>query len=200
MMLDELESCGFIRSYSPFITDAARRRRAAFDGVKSPDTLYQLVDPFTLFHFQVMRKADAQDAHYWSGNQHSQLYTTWSGLAFEMLCLNHIEQIKAVLGISGISANVFSWFGKGSHRSAQIDMLIDRADRTINICEMKFHSTPYAMTSKDEEDMERKVHVFTEATGTEKNIILTMITAKGLERNEYSECIQREITLEQLFC
>lgn len=197
LMLEELESCGFIRSYEPFMMANGNRGR---DERKSPDTLYQLVDPFTLFHFQVAKKADAHDANYWSNSQNSHLYSTWSGLSFEMLCLNHIEQIKTALGISGISANVFTWLGKDKLRSAQIDMLIDRADRTINICEMKFYGKPYTMTAKDEEDIERKVSTFVEATGTDKNVIVTMITTKGIERNEYSECIQRELVLDELFC
>lgn len=200
LMLEELESCGFIRSYEPFFSETTRRRRISSEEIKNPDTLYQLVDPFTLFYFQVMRKADIQDANYWSNNQNSHVYSTWSGLSFEMLCLNHVEQIKVALGISGITTHVCSWFGKGDSRSAQIDMIIDRADKTINICEMKFHSKSYAMSAKDEDDIDRKVMSFIEATQTDKNIIVTMITAKGLERNEHSESVQKELTLDQLFC
>ena len=199
-MLEELESCGFIRSYVPFVSETARKRWAGATGIKNADTLYQLIDPFTLFHFQVMRRADSSDANYWSNNQNSHVFSTWSGLAFEMLCLNHVEQIKVALGISGITTNVFSWFGKGDNRSAQIDMLIDRADNAINLCEMKFYSKAYPMSVKDEEDIERKVSTFLEATKTDKTIIVTMITDKGLERNEHSECIQKVVTLDQLFC
>lgn len=199
-MLEELESCGFIRSYVPFVSETARKRRTGVAGNKNSDTLYQLIDPFTLFHFQVMRRADSNDANYWSNNQNPHVFSTWSGLAFEMLCLNHVEQIKVALGISGITTNVFSWFGKGDNRSAQIDMLIDRADNAINLCEMKFYSKAYPMSVKDEEDIERKVSTFLEATKTDKTIIVTMITDKGLERNEHSECIQKVVTLDQLFC
>lgn len=199
LMLEELDSCGFIRSYEPFAGNDSQAKRFS-DVRKSSDTLYQLVDPFTLFYFQVMKKADAHDANYWSNNQNSHVYSTWSGLSFEMLCLNHVEQLKKALGISGITANVFSWFGKGKERSAQFDMLIDRADRTINICEMKFWNKPYAMTAKDEENIERKISTFIETTGTDKNVIVTMITTKGIERNEHSECVQREVTLDELFC
>lgn len=152
-----------------------------------------------LFHFQVMKRTGNHDAHYWSNNQNTHAYSSWSGLSFEMLCLNHVEQIKKALGISGITANVFSWFGKGTERSAQIDMLIDRADKTINVCEMKYWNKPYAMTAKDEEDIERKVSTFIEGTKTDKNVIVTMITTKGIDNNEYSECIQRELTLDELF-
>ena len=170
------------------------------DERQSPDTLYQLVDPFTLFYFQVMRKATAHDATYWTNTQNSTSHNTCCGLSFEMLCLNHIEQIKNALGISGIAANIFSWFGKGDNRKAQIDMLIDRADMTINVCEMKYHNKPYALTAKDEEDIERKVNTLIEATGTDKSVIVTMITTKGIEKNEHSSCIQKELTLDDLFC
>ena len=200
VMLEELESCGFVRSYEPFANGTMRSNRMKSQMRQSSDTLFQLVDPFTLFHFLVMRKADAHDSHYWTGCQNSHVYSTWSGLAFEMLCLNHAEQIKQALGISGINASVLSWFGKGEHRSAQIDMLIDRSDRTINVCEMKYHKQPYHLTAADEDDIERKVAALIEATHTDKNIIITMITAKGLAWNEHSGCVQKELTLDQLFC
>ena len=196
LMMEELESCGFIRSYTPFSTG---RRNRGTDERQSPDTLFQLVDPFTLFHFQVMRKAGTRDAHFWSNNQNSIAFNAWSGLAFEMLCLNHVDQIKGALGISGVSSEVFSWFGQGEHRSAQIDMLIDRADKTINLYEMKYLSHVYAMTAEDEDDIERRVAALRESTGTEKNVIVTLITTKGLNRNEHSECVQRVVTLEELF-
>ena len=195
-LLEELDSCGFIRCYEPF---SANLNRKGSDERQSPDTLYQLVDPFTLFYFQVMRKASAHDASYWTNNQNSTSYNTWCGLSFEMLCLNHIEQIKQALGIAGVAANIFSWFGKGDSRRAQIDMLIDRADRTINVCEMKYYNKPYALTANDEEEIERKVSTLLEATGTDKSVIVTMITTKGIEKNEYSSCIQKELTLDDLF-
>ena len=202
LMLEELESCGFIRSYEPFSGDKPSTR--GDKERRSPDTLYQLVDPFTLFHFQVMRKSGTKDAHFWSNSQNSHMFSTWSGLAFEKLCLNHEKQIRAALGISGVSAEVFSWFSKAKEgdskaRAVQIDMLIDRADKTINVCEMKFWSTPYAMTTKDEADIERRVSALRRETGTDKQVVVTMITAKGLVRNEHSECVQRELTLEELF-
>ena len=196
-MLEELEHCGFIRSYEQF--GQIQNKRNTTDERQSPDTLFQLVDPFTLFHFQVVNRS-SQDPNYWSNNQNSHLHSAWSGLAFEMLCLNHIEQIKTSLGISGIAANVCSWFGKGEERSAQIDLVIDRADNVVNLCEMKFYNKPYVMTSKDSDDIDRKVATFMEATGTDKNVIVTMVTSKGLERNEYSESVQKTITLEDLFC
>lgn len=199
LMLKELESCGFIRRYEPFSARASRFRNRMAEEYQSPDTLYQLVDHFTLFHFYVMKKVSANDPNYWLNSQNTHAYSVWSGLSFEMLCLNHVEQIKMALGISGITSNVFSWFGKGEERKAQIDMLIDRADKTINICEMKFYNHPYTMTAKDEMDIERKVSSFIEATKTDKNVIVTMISSKGIEQNEHSGCIQKELVLDALF-
>lgn len=182
LMLDELESCGFIRRYEPFSANVSRTRNRVVNGYQSPDTLYQLVDHFMLFHFQIVKKAAAHDPIYRSNSQNSHVYGIWSGLSFEMLCLNHAEQIKMALGISGIMSNVFSWFGKGDERKAQIDRLIGRTDKTINVCEMKFYNHPYAMTAKDEADIERKVSSFIEATNTDKHVIITMKTAKGIEQ------------------
>lgn len=208
LMMEELESCGFIRSYTPFSTG---RRNRGTDERQSPDTLFQLVDPFTLFHFQVMRKAGTRDAHFWSNNQNSNAFNAWSGLAFEKLCLNHEEQIRAALGVSGVSAEVFSWFSKAvetvdpktgkkvKSRGAQIDMLIDRADKVINVCEMKFWSTLYSMSAKDEADIERRVSALRHETGTDKNVIVTLVTTKGLVRNEHSEGVQKVVVLEELF-
>lgn len=199
-MLEELESCGFVRCYDPFLSEAAKAQRKAVDERQSPDSLYQLVDPFTLFYFQVMRKRSSRDEHYWSSNQNTQTFSTWAGLSFEKLCLNHVEEIKHALGIWGVNTNVFSWFGKGTNRKAQIDLLIDRADKTVNMCEIKFYSSPYALTAKDEEDINSKVEAFLESTGTDKNVVVTLIAAKGMDRNEHSECVQRVLSLDDLFC
>lgn len=132
-------------------------------------------------------------------NQNSHIFSTWSGLSFEMLCLNHEEEIKISLGISGISCNIFSWIGSNGQNVAQIDLLIDRSDNVINLCEMKYSSIPYRMSEKDEISIERKIDAFIQSTHTDKSIIVTMIAAKGLENNEYSGCIQKQLTLSDLF-
>lgn len=197
-ILEELEQCGFIRGYDSYVTEEKARRRKGGEERHSPDCLYQIVDPFTLFHYQVF-VGHSRDAHYWSGVYNSPKHSTWAGLSFEMLCLNHAEQIKKALGINGIHAEVMSWLGKGENRSAQIDMLIDRADGHLNLCEMKFYRGAYAMTQKDEDDIERKIRVLQEATKTDKSIIVTMITREGLKRNEHANIVQREVGLEELF-
>ena len=130
-VLTELEQCGFTREYTP-IGDTKR------------DVLIQLIDPFTLFHFYFESENKNQDDHFWTNSLRSPLFKTWSGLAFEMLCLNHVEQMKIALGISGVQCRVCSWrTHKNKVKGAQIDLLIDRADQTINLCEMKFSKTEY---------------------------------------------------------
>ncbi len=89
---------------------------------------------------------------------------------------------------------------QGEKRSVQIDLLIDRADKTINLCEMKFYVKPYQLAAKDEKDIEDKILTFREITKTDKNIIITMITSKGIGHNEHSDVIQKELVLEDLFC
>lgn len=158
--------------------------------------MYQLIDPFTLFHFQVFI-SHLRNPHYWTQAQLSHEHSTWAGLSFEMLCLNHSEQIKRVLSIAGVQTEVLSWFGKGE-RKAQIDMLIDRADDCINLCEMKYYNDVLRLNQKNEDEIRRKVNVFYEETGTRKQIIVTLITAHGLEHNVHSGCVQQELTLDDI--
>lgn len=197
LMLEELENCGFVRRYVPWVSTLPRRRGISVG--QSPDTLFQLIDPFTLFHFQIVNKATPGDPNFWTNSQNTHLFSSWSGLAFEMLCLNHLDQIRAALGISGITASAYSWIGKGEHRAAQIDLLIDRADHTINLCEMKYYARPYAMTAADQRAIDDKVTAFLQATSTHKALIVTLITADELIPNRYSDGIQKHLTLAQLF-
>ena len=186
--LDELEKCGFIRSYLPF-------------GVTKRDTLYQLTDAFTLFYFRYVMENKYQDETFWTTSLNSPRYQAWSGMAFEMLCLNHVRQLKQALGISGIQSRVCSWMVKDSdgQHGAQIDLLIDRADQTVNLCEMKFSRTAYEITKSDYENLTNKLDRFVQQTGTRKSVMLTMITSFGVKPGKYSGTVQRQITLEQLY-
>ena len=186
--LDELEKCGFIRSYLPF-------------GVTKRDTLYQLTDAFTLFYFRYVMENKYQDETFWTASLNSPRYLAWSGLAFEMLCLNHVRQIKQALGISGVQSRVCSWTEKGSDKQhgAQIDLLIDRADQTVNLCEMKFSRAEYEITKYDFESLTNKLERFVQQTNTRKSVMLTMITSFGVKPGKYSGMVQRQVTLEHLY-
>ena len=183
-MLKELEQCGFIRSYTPF--DGAKR-----------SVLYQLVDSFVNFNIHFASQNNYQDEEYWTHSLNSGKYNAWSGYAFEILCLNHTAQIKKALSIAGIQSKVCSWLSKGDNGS-QIDLLIDRADQTVNLCELKYYRTEYELTKADEKNIDNKLQQFLSQTKTVKSIRLTMITSFGIKPNKYSGYIQNSLTLSDL--
>ena len=186
--MEELEKCGFIRSYIPF-------------GKTKRDVLFQLTDAFTLFHFHFSLENLYHDETFWTNSLNSPRYRAWSGYAFEMLCLNHLAQIKQALGISGIQSLACSWMAKvdKTHSGAQIDLLIDRADQTVNICEMKFARSEYEITKADDDNFNYKLEVFLQQTNTKKSLMLTLITTFGVSKNKYSGTVQRQVTLADLF-
>ena len=185
--LEELEQCGFVRKYLAF-------------GKIGKDALFQLVDNFTLFYFCFRTAIQRGAENYWLEKLDAQSHVVWTGLAFERVCLLHVQQIRIALGISGVATNVCSWSGADENgRRAQIDLLLDRNDRVITLCEMKFADEAYALTKKDIESLRHKRAAFRFATGTRRAVHLTMVTAEGLEHNSYRNEIQRELTLDDLF-
>ena len=186
----ELEECGFIRKYYMF-------------EYKAKNALYQLVDNFTLFHFQHIVANVPQDEHYWSNRRLSGDLEAWAGLAFERLCLLHAPQIKHALGISGVVSNFYSWtFKPGKEEQTegfQIDMLIDRDDQIINICEMKFKEDEYIVTADDDRLLRRRIARFMAKTQTKKIVHPVLITTYGLAHKGYASVYQRAITLDDLF-
>lgn len=187
--LENLGNCGFIRRYQAI-------------GTKTKNALYQLVDNFTLFYFRFMDGKNITDANYWSKIQTAPIYHNWSGLAFERLCLLHSEQIKKALGISGVITTEYSWRTAPTeeHPGAQIDLLIDRSDKVINLCEIKYSDNPYTIDKKYMENLRNKVGLFRHITKTRKGIALTMITSSGLVKNSYSmNNIHSQVTADDLF-
>jgi hypothetical protein len=135
-------------------------------------------------------------------NQTSQKWLTWAGYAFENICLKHVLKIKESLGLSGVSTIETQWSFHGNKKDegAQIDLVIDRADNCINLCEIKFCSDVYVLTKKDQEDLERKLRVFQRETGTRKTLFTTMITPYGVEENiHYLGTVQKQLTMNDLF-
>ena len=121
---------------------------------------------------------------------------------FERICFWHIPQIRRALGISGVLADVYSWRAKADASNtgdAQIDMLIDRGDHMIHVCEMKFTNDKYAMSEDDSKKLRRRIELFRTATGTRKGIMPTLISSYGMKRNANSAIIRCEVTLDDLF-
>lgn len=141
------------------------------------------------------------DERFWSHSQSSPVYNNWCGLAFERLCFAHINQIKQALGITGVISGVCSWQVKATkeRKGAQIDLLIDRDDNVIDICEMKYTKDPFYITADYEENLQSKRSRFIEETCTDKAVHLVMISAAGVVSNSYSGELQKVIMLDDLF-
>lgn len=188
-ILKNLEKCGFIRSYHSF-------------GQKQRNKLYQLTDPYTLFYFHFINNGRFNDNHFWTNGLHSGEVTAWKGLSFEMLCLCHEQQIKQALGISGVMTSVSSWRAKKSEptkKGAQIDLLIDRKDGYVHLCEMKYGKKEYVIERKDKEDIENKIDAFLSETRTKQTILVTMVTTYGVKHNVNSDIVQKNVILDDLF-
>ena len=187
--LEELEECGFIRSYH--VVDAEKR-----------GSLYQLIDNFSLFHMQfVMGKGHDID-NYWTALVSEGEKYAWRGLAFERLCLTHVRQIKATLGISGVAVEVYAWRQKGLAQGevgVQIDLLLDRKDGVVNLCEMKYTDGEYTLDKRELDRLINRREAFRKVCDGKKAIHLTLITSNGLCHNKYSGNIQSELTLADLF-
>ena len=181
-ILSELEESSFIRKYQSF-------------GKKEKNQLYQLVDAYSLFYLNFIKKSNIDDENYWLNVLDTPKFNTWSGYAFEMVCLQHIPQIRKGLGISGVQTSISTW----QNENAQIDLLIDRKDRVINLCEMKFSINQFSISKKYAENLRNKIGAFREATRTSKALFLTMITTYGVADNKYKGLIQNDLDMEVLF-
>ena len=188
-MLEELEECDFIRSFYAL-------------GKQKKDILYQLIDNFTLFHFKFLADSHIVGANYWSQMIIKPQYNAWAGLAFARICFQHINQIKRALSISGIISNVYSWQYRPTNPNesgAQIDMLIDRDDQVINLCEIKFAQGEYELTESYNNTLQNKLSTFITHSGTRKGVSLMMITSYGLKRNQWANSIPLQLTMNDLF-
>lgn len=124
---------------------------------------------------------------------------TWMGLAYERICMAHIPQIKRALRIDGISTLNYSWRSKTAKPAVQIDLIIERADKIVNVCEVKYSQDEYELDKDEYEKINRRRNTFIKETGLRHASWLTMITTKGLAKGMYSGMIQSVVTLDDLF-
>ena len=188
IILEELEECGFIRRY--ISADATQT-----------NALYQLIDNYTLFYYLCIKKNAFSDEGYWSNTFTSASHNAWKGNAFERVCLQHIPQIKAALGISGIQTNVCSWFTRGTanRRGAQIDLVMQRADGVTDIFEMKHSIDAFTIDKDYAKDLQNKLAAYQELSKDNRTLHLVMITTNGVVHNSNYNMIQKEITMDDLF-
>lgn len=186
-VLVNLEEAGFIQTVIPF----GRARR---------DRFYRLVDEFSLFHLQWIEGRRPGKRGDWTSIRGTAKWNTWAGLAFEALCQSHVVAIERALGISGVRTEASSWQHRARGRDddgAQIDLLIDRADDVISVCELKHTVNPFAITKRYAEELRRKLAVFQHETRTRKNLQLVLVTTAGVLANAYSrDLVDREVSLD----
>lgn len=188
-VLIELEAAAFIEFVQPF-------------GKTKKDTLFRLSDPYTLFYLQFIEKHTKATKTVLQHLQNTPEWNAWCGYAFENLCTIHLDKIKQKLGIATIYTETSSFAVKGNKEKLgfQIDLLIDRADRVINICEMKFYDAPFTITKDYANKLRLKIANFRETTKTKKNLFLTMVSTYGIAKNEFSSSlVQNQIVLNDLF-
>lgn len=189
-ILNNLVNNEFVRPYNYF-------------GKEKQDTIYQLTDFYSLFYFAYIKDNYGTDPHFWTNSIDNPSRRSWAGYSFEQLCLYHLEQIKKSIGISAVQSSVSAWFHKNPQgeksRGAQIDLLIDRRDRVINVCEMKFSVSEYAIDKAYDEMLRNKMDTFREQSKTRKALQLTMVTTYGVKRNMYKNRVQSEVLLDDLF-
>lgn len=186
-ILEELEESGFLRKYIPF-------------GKKSKNSLYQLVDFYTLFYLKFIEGTSVLDKDFWINAIDNPQHRAWSGYAFEQVCLYHLQQIKEGLGISGIQTHTSSWRSTNSENGSQVDLVIDRRDQVVNLCEMKYSINPFIIDKKYAEELRNKIGTFKYETKTRKSIFLTLITTFGVQQNSHSAgLVQNSLTMDVLF-
>lgn len=185
--LEELEESGFIHRYTPF-------------NKKSKDTLHRLSDFYSMFYLKFIKDNTNYDEGVWTNAIDHPSHRAWAGYAFEQVCLTHIPQIKKALGISGILSHTSSWRSTQSENGAQVDLVIDRRDQVVNLCEVKYSINTYTITKAYADNLRNKIGSFRDETKTRKAVFLTMITTFGLERNAHAaSLVQNEITMDALF-
>jgi AAA+ ATPase superfamily predicted ATPase len=184
--LEELERCDFIRKYHSF-------------GKKNRDALFQLSDPFVLFYHRYLQDNKNDDPHFWTHASSTGERNAWSGYAFEQTCLHHLRQIKHALGISGILTYTSSWRSTASEPNVQIDLVIERADGIVNLCEIKFSRSAYTVTREYDEKLRRRRWAFQDETHTTKALHTTLITTLGVTTHSYRGEFQSEVVMDDLF-
>ncbi|MFK7932561.1 MAG: ATP-binding protein [Saprospiraceae bacterium] len=186
-ILNELEQCGFIKKYQPF-------------GKKQKGSLYQLIDQYSLFFLKFVRDSKAVGEGVWLAKFEQPTYRSWSGYAFENVCLYHIKNIKKHLGIGSVYTEISAWRSQQTAKGAQIDLVLDRRDRVINLCEIKFSENEFSIQKAYAENLKNKVAAFKQETKTKKACFLTFLTTFGLKTNKYSrQLVKNELTMDALF-
>ncbi len=187
--IDDLVESGFILKYQPFQK-------------KQKDSIYRLIDMYSLFYLRFIKGNVSDFGNSWQMCSNDPAFTSWSGYAYENICLLHTSQILKKLGLSGTITQVSSWHHKGNKTipGAQIDLLINRKDGVINLCEAKYTNKEYLITKEYAAKLRRKRAVFEQVTKTKKSVVTTLIsTYSAIQNSYYLEEVHSEVEMDDLF-
>lgn len=186
--IENLIRCDFVTANAPF-------------GKKKKGAIYQLSDFFTLFYLRFVEGVRKTDSAYWALKMRTPEVRAWQGLTFELVCKKHIGNIIGKLGISGVLTQISSWRSKSNvtRGKAQIDIVIDREDRYIYLCEVKFTELPFVIDKSYENILRDKMLIFREETKTNKTLLTTFVTTFGVKPGIHSGIVQNEVLLDDLF-
>lgn len=193
--LEDLEHAGFISSYIPF-------------GHKKLGMFYRISDEYCYFYLKWIEPIKNQlkqnrTTKYWKSITNTPGYFGWLGYVFENICYKHISQIKKTLHI-GESCLASPWRyiprKDTKENGVQIDLLFDRDDDAITVCEIKYTDKPFPIDKQYAERLKQKIEVFKKVVRTNKQIFLTMISANGLKKTNYiKDMIDGVVILDDLF-
>lgn len=195
--LQELEEAGFIGRVEPY-------------GAKVKNTLFRLIDEYSLFYLKWIAPSPSGllargAAAHWRSRSRTPGYLAWAGYSFEGVCLKHALELQRALNIVDEVDTLGSWrwlpsAGNATSHGAQIDLLFDRRDGVINLCEMKFSTQPFVVTKSYARELKHKLDVFEARTRTTKRIILTLVAPLGLKPNTWSEdLVDQVLSADALF-
>jgi uncharacterized protein len=188
-VIENLVDCGFIKAFEPF-------------GKKNKDTVYRIIDFYSVFYLRYIKGNIGDRSNTWQSLSKSAGYNSWMGYAFENICLTHLKPIHKALGISGVFTKTSSFYFKGNNElpGTQIDIVIERNDGIIHLCEAKFTNTEFILNKEINQSMRRKRLVFQEITKTKKMVVSTLFsTYPAIQNQYYNEEIHSEVILESLF-
>lgn len=185
-ILSDLEQCDFIFSYARY-------------GNAKNNAIYRIKDFYTLFYYKYVNGIDTKDSLRWTHLSSTPQVSSWQGFSFELLCLLHLDEIKKALGIDRILNDASAWRSKQPGQNTQIDLVIERADHNINLCEMKFSSGMYAIDKGYEQKLRERMSIFLAETMTRCSTRITMVTTYGVLQNKHSGIVNDEVLLDDLF-
>ena len=185
-ILSDLEQCDFIFSYARY-------------GNAKNNAIYRIKDFYTLFYYKYVNGIDTKDSLRWTHLSSTPQVSSWQGFSFELLCLLHLDEIKKALGIDRILNDASAWRSKQPEQNTQIDLVIERADHNINLCEMKFSSGMYANDKGYEQKLRERMSIFLAETMTRCSTRITLVTTYGVLQNKHSGIVNDEVLLDDLF-